>query len=65
MSASDLNIPVIVDPKGDDFKKYKNADLITPNLSEFNLIVGKTNSLEEEIIKGRHILKNLILRICC
>ena len=61
-TASDLNIPVIVDPKGDDFKKYKNADLITPNLSEFNLIVGKTNSLEEEIIKGRHILKKFNIK---
>lgn len=28
------NIPVIVDPKGDDFSKYKGATIIKPNLSE-------------------------------
>jgi len=28
-------IPVIVDPKGDDWSKYKGADYITPNFKEF------------------------------
>jgi D-glycero-beta-D-manno-heptose-7-phosphate kinase len=28
------NIPVIVDPKGDDFSKYNGATIIKPNLSE-------------------------------
>lgn len=28
------NIPVIVDPKGDDFTKYSGATIIKPNLSE-------------------------------
>jgi D-glycero-beta-D-manno-heptose-7-phosphate kinase len=28
------NIPLIVDPKGDDFSKYKGCTLIKPNLSE-------------------------------
>ncbi|MBI3236272.1 MAG: HldE protein [Chlamydiales bacterium] len=28
------NIPVIVDPKGDDFSKYQGATVIKPNLSE-------------------------------
>jgi rfaE bifunctional protein kinase chain/domain len=27
-------IPVIVDPKGDDFNKYRGADIIKPNLGE-------------------------------
>ncbi|MEM7070768.1 MAG: D-glycero-beta-D-manno-heptose-7-phosphate kinase [Pseudomonadota bacterium] len=31
---ADKNIPVIVDPKGDDFSKYKGADYITPNRQE-------------------------------
>ena len=32
--AKDARIPIIVDPKGSDFTKYKGATLIKPNLSE-------------------------------
>ncbi len=31
---------VIVDPKGEDFERYRGASLITPNLSEFEAVVG-------------------------
>lgn len=33
--------PVIVDPKGVDFGRYSGATLITPNLTEFEAVVGK------------------------
>ena len=29
-----LNIPVLIDPKGKDYSKYKNATLLTPNKKE-------------------------------
>jgi len=29
------NIPVVVDPKGADFSRYRGASIITPNLKEF------------------------------
>lgn len=32
--ANNLNIPVLCDPKGDDYSKYKNATLLTPNKKE-------------------------------
>jgi D-beta-D-heptose 7-phosphate kinase/D-beta-D-heptose 1-phosphate adenosyltransferase len=35
-----LNKPVLVDPKGADFSRYAGATLITPNLSEFEAVVG-------------------------
>ena len=35
-----LNTPVLVDPKGADFSRYAGATLITPNLSEFESVVG-------------------------
>jgi D-beta-D-heptose 7-phosphate kinase/D-beta-D-heptose 1-phosphate adenosyltransferase len=35
-----LNTPVLVDPKGTDFSRYAGATLITPNLSEFEAVVG-------------------------
>lgn len=42
-------IPVIVDPKGDDFTKYRGATLIKPNLSEAYLAskLPKEASLDE------------------
>ena len=33
-------IPVLVDPKGDDYHGYKGATLITPNRKEFEQVTG-------------------------
>lgn len=33
-AAADRGIPVVVDPKGSDFTRYRGATVITPNLSE-------------------------------
>lgn len=33
--------PVIVDPKGNDWEKYRGATLITPNMKEINQFSGK------------------------
>ncbi|MCC2667282.1 MAG: hldE, partial [Gammaproteobacteria bacterium] len=38
--ARQSNIPVLVDPKGNDFSIYQNANAITPNFKEFENIVG-------------------------
>lgn len=50
------NIPVLVDPKGTDFNIYKNATIITPNLKEFEQVVGPCRTDEEMINKGRNLL---------
>lgn len=34
-------VPVLVDPKGNDFSIYRSATLLTPNMSEFEAIAGK------------------------
>jgi D-beta-D-heptose 7-phosphate kinase/D-beta-D-heptose 1-phosphate adenosyltransferase len=47
---NEKNIPVLVDPKGTDFEKYSGASLITPNLSEFEAVVGVCES-EEALVK--------------
>ncbi|MFK7160328.1 bifunctional D-glycero-beta-D-manno-heptose-7-phosphate kinase/D-glycero-beta-D-manno-heptose 1-phosphate adenylyltransferase HldE [Marinospirillum sp. MEB164] len=31
---------VLVDPKGEDFSRYRGATLLTPNMHEFELVVG-------------------------
>lgn len=50
--ANQHNIPSFVDPKGDDFSRYQNATLVKPNLSEFELIVGKCERQEDLVTRG-------------
>ena len=33
--------PVLVDPKGDDWGRYRGATMITPNRGEFRQVVGR------------------------
>lgn len=40
-AAAEAGVPVLVDPKGVDFARYRGADLVTPNRGEFELVVGR------------------------
>lgn len=44
------HVPVLVDPKGHDFSIYAGATLITPNLSEFEAVVGRCGQDEALIV---------------
>ncbi|MEN9461351.1 MAG: hypothetical protein RIS84_1371 [Pseudomonadota bacterium] len=55
------NKPVLVDPKGCDFRKYAGATLITPNLSEFEAIVGPCRNQEELVTRGEALRDSLNL----
>ena len=44
---SQANKPVLIDPKGNDFSRYRGATLITPNLAEFESVAGKVNSTDD------------------
>lgn len=39
--ADEKGIPVIVDPKGSDWEKYKGATILTPNLKELSDVLGR------------------------
>ena len=39
-AARKAGVPVLIDPKGDDFTRYRGATLIKPNQGEFERIVG-------------------------
>ncbi|MBN3817587.1 D-glycero-beta-D-manno-heptose-7-phosphate kinase [Paraburkholderia sp. Se-20369] len=39
--------PVLVDPKGDDWERYRGASLITPNRAELREVVGQWKSEED------------------
>lgn len=53
--------PVLVDPKGSDFSRYRGATLITPNLHEFETIVGPCADERELERKGEQLRADLQL----
>lgn len=53
---------VIIDPKGEDFSRYKNAYLLTPNLAEFELVVGPCHSEQELKDKALALIEELNLQ---
>ena len=56
------NISVLIDPKGGDFDRYKNATLMTPNLREFQEIVGTIKNNDELVDKAISLKNELSLR---
>ncbi|QCI16329.1 D-glycero-beta-D-manno-heptose-7-phosphate kinase [Buchnera aphidicola (Aphis craccivora)] len=59
--AKKMSIHILIDPKGIDFKKYSGASLLTPNLSEFEKIVGKCNEEQQILTKGMKLVSELNL----
>ena len=53
------NIPVLVDPKGDDFSRYAGATLLTPNIAELEAVVGVCASEAELSEKGLALIAEL------
>ncbi len=51
--------PVLIDPKGSDFERYRGATLITPNMHEFEAVVGECHNDAEIEQKGNALLKQL------
>jgi rfaE bifunctional protein kinase chain/domain len=52
---------VLVDPKGDDYSKYRGASLLTPNRSEFRQVVGTWKTEAELVEKAQNLRKELQL----
>jgi rfaE bifunctional protein kinase chain/domain len=53
-AARNKGVPVVVDPKGDDYSGYRGASLITPNRKEFEMVAGRfrdDRDLEERALK--------------
>jgi D-beta-D-heptose 7-phosphate kinase/D-beta-D-heptose 1-phosphate adenosyltransferase len=54
-------LPVLVDPKGNDFNKYRGATLITPNQTEFESVAGNCSSDDELVASAREMVSDLDL----
>lgn len=59
--AKKQQVPVLVDPKGHDFERYRGATMLTPNMSEFEAVVGACPNEVDLVKKGQALLESLDL----
>ncbi|HEX9451409.1 MAG TPA: D-glycero-beta-D-manno-heptose-7-phosphate kinase [Burkholderiales bacterium] len=52
---------VLVDPKGDDYSRYKGATLLTPNKSEFREVAGRWKSEDDLTERAQKLRRDLDL----
>lgn len=60
-AARAANKPVLVDPKGDDYRPYRGATLLTPNMAEFEAVVGKCRDEADLVARGERLRAELDL----
>lgn len=60
--ANKFKKPILIDPKGDDYSKYKYATLITPNKAELKAVCGSWKTESELIKKATNLRKQLKLK---
>ena len=53
--------PVLVDPKGDDYSRYRGATVLTPNRSEFREVAGRWKNEEDMTERANKLRKELDL----
>ena len=52
-------IPVLVDPKGEDYSRYRGATLVTPNRAELRAVTGGWASEQALTAKAQNLRKRL------
>lgn len=57
----EAGVPVLVDPKGRDFNKYRGASLITPNQGEFEAVAGECATDAELAERGWQMVEDFDL----
>ena len=57
-----LNKPVVIDPKGSDYSRYRGATLLTPNVPEVEAVVGPCPDEATLIAKGERHCTDLALQ---
>jgi D-beta-D-heptose 7-phosphate kinase/D-beta-D-heptose 1-phosphate adenosyltransferase len=60
-AAREAKRAVLVDPKGSEWKPYTGATLLTPNMSEFEAVVGKCTSEAQIVERGENLRHELRL----
>jgi len=54
-AARSAGVTVLVDPKGPDFERYRRANVVTPNLSEFEAVVGPCADQAAFVERGENL----------
>ncbi len=57
--ARDQDVPVLVDPKGTDFERYRGASVLTPNIGEFEAVAGVVSSEQDLVDRGEALMREL------
>jgi len=61
-AANAASRPVLVDPKGTDFSRYRDATVVTPNLREFEAVAGRARSDQDLRDKAVALIRELNIR---
>jgi D-glycero-beta-D-manno-heptose-7-phosphate kinase len=59
--ANEYRVPVLVDPKGEDYLRYRGATLLTPNRAEFRQVAGSWRTEAELAAKAQAMRAELAL----
>ena len=62
VAARKQNLPVIVDPKGTDWRKYRGATLLTPNFSEWTAVAGQPTDEDHLAAMAQRLIHELDLQ---
>jgi D-beta-D-heptose 7-phosphate kinase/D-beta-D-heptose 1-phosphate adenosyltransferase len=57
----DARVPVLVDPKGTDFERYRGATALTPNRGEFEAVAGRARDETDFLRRGGELCRALDL----
>lgn len=60
-AAREAGRPVLVDPKGTNWQRYRGATLLTPNTAEFEAVVGPCRDQAELVAKAEALRAELAL----
>lgn len=67
---ANLNIPIIIDPKGINWRKYRGANFVTPNLKELNEVAALRKPVTNddssvktaaELVRKRYDIANVVV----
>ena len=58
-AAREAGKPVLVDPKGDDYARYRGATMLTPNRSEFREVAGRWKDEDDLTSRAQKLRKEL------
>jgi rfaE bifunctional protein kinase chain/domain len=58
-AASVARTPVLVDPKGEDFARYRGATVLTPNRAEFQEVAGAAHSEADLTARAQKLRRSL------